>query len=88
VPCIEAYVAHLLSKEAYNPAALEGQQQMKKGATWAAKCAHTKASATMVTTDQLDHECQDWFIKGQWCVLVDEDVRTPRTPKTSRERDM
>jgi hypothetical protein len=56
VPLIEAYVACLLSKEAHNPAALEGQQQMKKGATRAAKCAHTKVSVTMVTADQPNRE--------------------------------
>jgi hypothetical protein len=55
VPRIEAYVA-CLTKQAYNPAALEGQQRMKKAVTRAAKCARTKASATMVTVDQLDHE--------------------------------
>jgi hypothetical protein len=47
---------HLLSKEAYNPAALKGQQQMKKAITRASKCAHTKASTTMVTADQLNCE--------------------------------
>jgi hypothetical protein len=56
VPRIEAYVAHLLSKKAYNPAAIEGQQRMHKGATRAAKRGRTKASSTMVTTDQLDRE--------------------------------
>jgi hypothetical protein len=56
VPHIEAYVAHLLYKEAYNPAAHEQQQRMKKGATRAAKCAHTKVNTTMVTTNQLDCE--------------------------------
>jgi hypothetical protein len=56
VPRIEAYIARLLSKEAYNPAAVEGQQRMKKAVTRASKCARTKASTMMVTADQLDHE--------------------------------
>jgi hypothetical protein len=56
VPHIEAYIARFLSKEACNPAALEGQQRMKKGATQAAKRACTKANAMMVTADQLDLE--------------------------------
>jgi hypothetical protein len=56
VPRIEAYVARFLSKAAYNPAALEGQQRMKKGATRAAKRAHIKASVTMVTANQLNRE--------------------------------
>jgi hypothetical protein len=59
LPRIEAYIARLLSKEAYNSAALEGQQRMKKGTTRAAKCTRTKASATMVTADQLDCELAD-----------------------------
>jgi hypothetical protein len=56
VPRIEAYIARFLMKQAYNPAALEGQQRMKKAVTQTAKCAHTKASVTMVTADQLDRE--------------------------------
>ena len=56
VPRIEAYVARLLSKKAYNSAAIEGQQRIKKGATRAAKRARTKASSTMVSIDQLDRE--------------------------------
>ena len=56
VPRIEAYVARLLSKEVCNPAALKGQQRMKKGATRPAKHARTKASTTMVTANQLDCE--------------------------------
>jgi hypothetical protein len=56
VPHIEAYVAHFLSKEVYNSAALEAQQRMKKGVTRAAKRARTKASATMVTANQ--HDCE------------------------------
>jgi hypothetical protein len=45
---------HLLSKEAYNPAAIEGQQQMKKATTRDSKRACTKASVLMVMADQLD----------------------------------
>jgi hypothetical protein len=56
VPSIKAYVTHFLSKKAYKPAAIEGQQQMKKAVTRAAKHARTKASVTMVTVDQLDRE--------------------------------
>jgi hypothetical protein len=56
VPRVGAYIVHFLSKEAYNPTALEGQQWMKKAATWAAKCICTKVSATMVTADQLNGE--------------------------------
>jgi hypothetical protein len=56
VPCIEAYVACLLSKEVYNSTALEGQQWIKKGTTQAAKCARTKAGVMMVTANQLDRE--------------------------------
>jgi hypothetical protein len=56
VPRIEAYVVRLLSKEAHNLAAIEGQQPMKKAATRASKCAHTKASTSMVTANQLDCE--------------------------------
>jgi hypothetical protein len=56
VPRIEAYVARFLSKKAYNPAAIEGQQQMKKGSTGAAKRACTKASVQTVTAEQLDRE--------------------------------
>jgi hypothetical protein len=56
VPCIEAYVTHLLSKEAYNPAAIKGQQQRKKATTRASKCARTKVSVSMVTADQLDRK--------------------------------
>jgi hypothetical protein len=56
VPHIEAYIARLLSKEVCNPAALEGQQRMKKGTTWAAKCARTKVSVVIVTADQLDRK--------------------------------
>ena len=37
VPRFKAYVARLLSKKAYNSAAIEGQQRMTKGATRAAK---------------------------------------------------
>jgi hypothetical protein len=59
VPRIEAYIACLLSKDAYNPAALEGQQRMKKGATWATKRTRTKASTMMVTANQLDRELAD-----------------------------
>jgi hypothetical protein len=51
VPRIKAYVTCFLSKKAYNTAAIEGQQRMKKGATWAAKRACTKASATIVTAE-------------------------------------
>jgi hypothetical protein len=58
VPRIDAYIARFLSKEACNPAALEGQQQMKKGTTQAAKRACTKTSA-MVTTNQLDRKLAD-----------------------------
>jgi hypothetical protein len=54
VPRIKAYVAHLLSKEAYNPTASKGQQWMQKAVTWASKLAHTKASTMMVKADQLD----------------------------------
>jgi hypothetical protein len=56
VPRIEAYVARFLTKKVYNPAAIEGQQWMKKAVTRAAKCACTKASTTMITVDQLDLE--------------------------------
>jgi hypothetical protein len=56
VPCIEAYIARFLSKKAYNPAAIEGQQRMKKVSTRTAKRAHTKASAQTVTAEQLDRE--------------------------------
>jgi hypothetical protein len=56
VPHIEAYVARLLSKEAYNPTAIKGQQWMKKGTTRASKCAHTKVSVMMVTGDQLNRK--------------------------------
>jgi hypothetical protein len=56
VPRVEAYILRLLSKEAFNPAALTGQQQMKKAVTRATKRARTNASATIVTADQLDHE--------------------------------
>ena len=56
VPRIEAYVARLLSKKAYNPAAIEGQQRMTKGATRAAKRARTKASSTTISAAQLDRE--------------------------------
>jgi hypothetical protein len=56
VPRIEAYVARLLTKQAYNSAAIEGQQRMKKACTCAAKRTHTKASAPMVTANQLDRE--------------------------------
>jgi hypothetical protein len=56
VPRIEAYVAHLLTKRAYNSAATEGQQKMKKAATWATKCARTKSSVPTITADQLDRE--------------------------------
>jgi hypothetical protein len=56
VPCIKADVVCLLAKEAYNPAAIEGQQRMKKAATRGSKCARTKASTLMVMADQLDHE--------------------------------
>jgi hypothetical protein len=59
VPHIEAYVARLLTKQAYNSTALEGQQQMKKAVTRATKCACTKASAMMVTADQLNRELAD-----------------------------
>jgi hypothetical protein len=59
VPRIKAYVACFLSKEACNPTALEWQQQMKKAVTRSAKHAHTKASATMVTIDQLNRELAD-----------------------------
>jgi hypothetical protein len=59
VPRIEAYVARFLSKTAYNTAAIEGQQRMKKGATWAAKRARTKVSTTMVTANQLNRELSD-----------------------------
>jgi hypothetical protein len=56
VPRIEAYVAHHLTKRAYNSAATKGQQQMKKAATRASKRARTKLSAPMITPDQLDRE--------------------------------
>jgi hypothetical protein len=56
VPHIEAYVARFLTKQAYNSAALEGQQRMKKAVTWASKRARTKVSAPMVTADQLDRK--------------------------------
>jgi hypothetical protein len=56
VPRIEAYVACLLSNEVYNPAAIEGQQWMKKATTRASKHALTKASTSMVTADQLNHK--------------------------------
>jgi hypothetical protein len=56
VPRIEAYVARFLTKQVYNSAALEGQQWMKKAVTRAAKHARTKASAPMVTADQLNRE--------------------------------
>jgi hypothetical protein len=56
VPRIEAYVACFLTKKAYNPAAIKGQQWIKKAVTRAAKRAHTKASATMVTADQLNRK--------------------------------
>ena len=46
----------LLSKEAYNPTAVEGQQQMKKAATRASKRSRTKSSVPMITADQLDRE--------------------------------
>jgi hypothetical protein len=46
----------LLSKEAYNPAAIEGQQWMKKAMTRASKCARAKPSASMVTAAQLNRE--------------------------------
>jgi hypothetical protein len=42
---------HLLSKEAYNPAAIEGQQGMKKAITRASKRACTKVSTMMVMAD-------------------------------------
>jgi hypothetical protein len=47
---------HLLFKEAYNPAAIEGQQQMKKAVTQASKHTRTKASVMMVTANQLNCE--------------------------------
>jgi hypothetical protein len=53
VPRIKAYVARLLSKKAYNPAAIKGQQRMQKAVT---KRARTKVSSTMVSIDQLDRE--------------------------------
>jgi hypothetical protein len=56
VPCIEAYVARFLSKKGYNPAAIEGQQWMKKVFTRTAKRTRTKASAQTVTAEQLDRE--------------------------------
>jgi hypothetical protein len=56
VPRIEAYVARHLTKQAYNSTATEGQQRMKKAATWTSKRARTKASAPMITGDQLDCE--------------------------------
>jgi hypothetical protein len=56
VPRIGAYVMPLLSKEAYNPTAIKGQQQMKEATTSASKCARTKASPLTVTVNQLDHE--------------------------------
>jgi hypothetical protein len=56
VPRIEAYVACHLTKRAYNSAATEGQQKMKKAATWATKRACTKLSAPMIMADQLDRE--------------------------------
>jgi hypothetical protein len=54
VPHIEAYVACFLSKEAYNPAAIEGQQRMKKVSTRTTKRARTKVSAHTVTAEQLN----------------------------------
>jgi hypothetical protein len=46
---------------------------MKKGATWAAKCARTKASVVMVTADQLDRKLASaqpysplWTLPCQW----------------------
>jgi hypothetical protein len=75
VPHIDAYVAHFLMKQAYNSAALEGQQRMKKAVTWAAKRTRTKASTTMVTANQLDREVAaarlpspppDPAASGQW----------------------
>jgi hypothetical protein len=56
VPHIKAYVACLLSKEAYNPAAIEGQQRVKKAATRASKHTRLGACTLMVTANQLDHE--------------------------------
>jgi hypothetical protein len=53
LPRIEAYIMCLLSKEAYNPAAIEGQQRMKKAVTRASKRAHTKASMSMVIAARL-----------------------------------
>jgi hypothetical protein len=47
VPRIEAYVARHLTKRAYNSAATEGQQRMKKAATRATKHARTKSGAPM-----------------------------------------
>jgi hypothetical protein len=46
----------ILEKVTRDYLVLEGQQRMKKGATRATKCTRTKASATMVTADQLDCE--------------------------------
>jgi hypothetical protein len=56
VPRIEAYVARFLSKKAYNPAAIKGQQRMKNASTRTAKRARTKASMQTVTAEQLDRE--------------------------------
>jgi hypothetical protein len=56
VPWIEAYVACLLSKEAYNPAVIEAHQWMKKATTRASKRARTKVSMSTVTATQLDCE--------------------------------
>jgi hypothetical protein len=56
VPRIEAYIARHLTKRAYNSAATEGQQKMKKAATRATKRARTKSSTPMITADQLDRK--------------------------------
>jgi hypothetical protein len=57
VPRIEAYAMRHVTKLAYNSAATEGQQKMKKAATRTAKRTPTKVSATsMVTAEQLDRE--------------------------------
>jgi hypothetical protein len=72
VPHIEAYIARLLMKQAYNSAALEGQQRMKKAVTQAAKRARTKASVTMITANQLDRE-----------LAVDQSPSPPPDPAAS-----
>jgi hypothetical protein len=54
VPLIKAYVACLMSKEAYSPTAIQGQQQMKNTTSRASKCACTNGGTLMVMAVQLD----------------------------------